>query len=114
MQIEVSGKSRSRDYFFPFNRWLKPGRGGNLSGCRADIPLATPDTPGDTNYRIVAYTSDVKNAGSDADVFITLYGDNDDSGQHIFMDSTGKMLERGKVRGGSHIIAAAIRFRLTW
>lgn len=91
-----------RDYFFPFNGWLKPGKNNDLSGCRAEIPLATPDSPGETNYRVVTYTSDMQHAGTDAAVYVTLYGDNDDSGEHILLDSTGALLERGEVRDDSY------------
>jgi len=44
-----------------------------------------------TEYMIVVKTGDIKNAGTDANVFITLYGQNGDSGQRAL---NGKF-ERG-------------------
>lgn len=69
-----------------------------MQGCRAEVPLVTPDTPGNTTYRVVTYTADTQHAGTDADVYITLFGDRRDTGEQLLHNSTGKMMERGQVR----------------
>ena len=49
-----------------------------------------------TDYRIVVQTGDVKDAGTDADVYITLFGENGNSGERM-LDSPGNDFERGSV-----------------
>jgi hypothetical protein len=45
-------------------------------------------------------TSDLRGAGTDADVFLTLFGDRGDSGERR-LDSSADDFERGKVREDS-------------
>jgi hypothetical protein len=45
----------------------------------------------ETNYKISVKTSNVKGAGTDANVFVTLFGDNGDSGPlHLKKSETNK------------------------
>lgn len=46
---------------------------------------------------MVVTTSDVKNAGTDADVSVVLYGDKGDSGERR-LENSANNFERGKVR----------------
>jgi len=50
---------------------------------------------GTASYRILVQTSDVRGAGTDSDVFITLYGPKGDSGERA-LESSANDFERGK------------------
>jgi len=47
-------------------------------------------------YLITIFTGDKRNAGTDADVRITLYGKQGDSGEHL-LDTSKKSFERGQI-----------------
>lgn len=47
-------------------------------------------------YEIIVITGDIKGAGTDANVFITLYGVNGDSGQRALKQKFRNLFERGK------------------
>ena len=49
-----------------------------------------------TDYEVQVKTSDVWNAGTDANVFLTLYG-NKDSSDKIALTGNGNLFERGKI-----------------
>lgn len=40
--------------------------------------------------QITVYTSDIRGAGTDSDVFITVYGPNGDTGERLLDNSTNK------------------------
>lgn len=54
----------------------------------------------DQKYRVHVFTGDIFNAGTDANVYITLYGENGDSGERKLMKSEkySDKFERGHVR----------------
>ncbi|KAL0979113.1 hypothetical protein UPYG_G00180880 [Umbra pygmaea] len=47
-------------------------------------------------YEIIVITGDVKNAGTDSNVFITIYGTNGDSGKRALKQKFRNLFERGK------------------
>ena len=47
-------------------------------------------------YQIDVYTADVKHAGTDANVFITIYGSNGDTGRRALKKKFVDLFERGK------------------
>lgn len=51
------------------------------------------------DYKVHVHTGDIRKAGTDANVFITLYGENGDSGERQLMKSETNRdkFERGKV-----------------
>ena len=52
------------------------------------------------SYRVLVFTGDVSGAGTDSNVFLTIYGENGDSGERKLLKSethTDKF-ERGQVR----------------
>lgn len=51
--------------------------------------------PTDTKYKVTVYTGNKKGAGTDANVYIVLFGENGDSGQKNLDDSRNNF-ERGK------------------
>lgn len=46
-------------------------------------------------YEVIVVTGDVKGAGTDANVFITIYGSNGDSGQRALQQKFRNLFERG-------------------
>ena len=56
------------------------------------------------SYRVLVFTGDVFNAGTDSNVFLTIYGENGDSGERKLLTSethTDKF-ERGQVRNATN------------
>lgn len=86
-------------YFFACNDWLRAGPGGDLRGCRKELTAGSPDAAGPANYRVNVFTSDLNNAGTDARVFLTVYGSKGDTGEQA-LDNSANNFERGKVRRG--------------
>lgn len=75
-------------YNFTCNDWLK-------GICEKKLQLGA-GAGGMCTYRVVVTTSDVRNAGTDADVSIVMYGENGDSGERMLENSTNNF-EKGKV-----------------
>ena len=71
-----------KQYVFVCQKWLSKSKEGGV-GLTVDIPLFKhgEETIGSTNYRITVKTSDILGAGTDAKVFVTLFGENGDSGE---------------------------------
>ncbi len=57
------------------------------------MPTATQTT----TYRVTVYTGNIENAGTDADVFITLFGKNGISSGERMIDNAEDNYEKGKV-----------------
>ena len=49
----------------------------------------------DSQYKVSVYTGDKKGAGTDANVFITMFGENGDSGE-MKLDNTKNNFERNE------------------
>lgn len=85
---------------FPFNDWLKG------SSVRQEIRAAgapgssdaAAAAAGRVNFRVAVTTSDVRGAGTDANVALVLYGEKGDTGERK-LESSANDFERGKVRG---------------
>lgn len=77
---------------FPFNDWLKG------SSVRQEIRAAGAPAAGRVNFRVAVTTSDVRGAGTDANVALVLYGEKGDTGERK-LESSANDFERGKVRG---------------
>ncbi|XP_071500737.1 lipoxygenase homology domain-containing protein 1-like [Diadema antillarum] len=82
-------------FYFPCNQWLaKDEADGKISrdliGSRD--PLAVRKTH---KYKVHVFTGNKRNAGTDANVFITLFGEGGDSGEHK-LDNSKNNFERGR------------------
>jgi len=51
-----------------------------------------------TRYQLEVFTSDMRGAGTDADVFATIYGDQGNTGEHKLDTRGTNDFERGQVR----------------
>jgi hypothetical protein len=84
---------------FPFNDWLKGGK------IRQEIRPAGAGSSSSqaagagsrVTFRVAVTTSDVRGAGTDANVGIVLYGEKGDTGERR-LESSANDFERGKVR----------------
>ncbi|KAF7667477.1 hypothetical protein LDENG_00061370 [Lucifuga dentata] len=101
MEVVVTEKELGNKYFF---------------NCNAQIPLAAKKDQFQTfecyksiesfaskvrnlvpvKYEIIVITGDVKGAGTDANVFITIYGVNGDSGKRALRQKFRNLFERGR------------------
>lgn len=68
-----------KQYVFVCQKWLSKGK----EGLSVDIPLFKhgEETIGQTDYKITVKTSNITGAGTDANVFVSLFGPNGDSGE---------------------------------
>ncbi|KAG2499991.1 hypothetical protein HYH03_002273 [Edaphochlamys debaryana] len=70
--------------------------GDDESGLRKELVAGNPEQKGPTNYKVTVYTSDIRGAGTDSDVFIVIYGDKGDTGERL-MDNSTNNFERNQV-----------------
>ncbi|GLC44364.1 hypothetical protein PLESTF_000049800 [Pleodorina starrii] len=94
-QVEVTNPATNKTYFFPCNDWLRKV-GDDESGLRRELLAGHPDQKGPTNYKVTVYTSDIRGAGTDSDVLLTIYGDKGDTGERLLDNSTNNF-ERNQV-----------------
>ncbi|KXZ56858.1 hypothetical protein GPECTOR_1g774 [Gonium pectorale] len=94
-QVEVTNPNTKKTYFFPCNDWLRKV-GDDASGLRKELVAGSPDQKGPTNYKVTVYTSDIRGAGTDSDIFLTIYGDKGDSGERP-LDNSSNNFERNQV-----------------
>ncbi|KXZ51726.1 hypothetical protein GPECTOR_11g173 [Gonium pectorale] len=79
--------------YFVAGLWLGPETGLEIS-----IPASYLDPRVDrAEYLVQVYTSDVKNAGTDAGIWIELIGDKVTSGKQALIDTSKDTFERGQV-----------------
>lgn len=78
--------------FFACNDWLKgpPGSPTNDKHLTASLPGSAQ-----THYRITVATGDVRSAGTDSDVFLTVHGSNGSTGERE-LASNANNFERGQ------------------
>uniref|UniRef100_A0A8B9IIN7 Lipoxygenase homology domains 1 n=1 Tax=Anser cygnoides TaxID=8845 RepID=A0A8B9IIN7_ANSCY len=118
-RVEIVDLKESTTYYFPCQRWLAVEEDDGQI-VRELVPVdeafVKKDSENDgqslatlgleqkaksTTYTVKVKTGDKKNAGTDANVFITLYGSKDDTGMALFSLKASKInknkFERGKV-----------------
>ncbi|XP_077979346.1 lipoxygenase homology domain-containing protein 1-like [Glandiceps talaboti] len=82
-------------FYFPCNQWLAKDEGDRLI-CRDLLGSTDPNFVAKANKYIVhVFTGDKRNAGTDANVFITMFGELGDSGERK-LDNSANNFERGK------------------
>uniref|UniRef100_A0A383W527 PLAT domain-containing protein n=1 Tax=Tetradesmus obliquus TaxID=3088 RepID=A0A383W527_TETOB len=95
--VEVLHPGLQQRFQFPFNDWLKG------SSVRQEIRAAgapgssdaAAAAAGRVNFRVAVTTSDVRGAGTDANVALVLYGEKGDTGERK-LESSANDFERGK------------------
>ncbi|KAJ8017682.1 Lipoxygenase-likey domain-containing protein 1 [Holothuria leucospilota] len=99
----LEGSKGSRTYVFPCNRWLsRKEDDGEIvrelvpqqvteEKVRKDGSTKTKEIKQDTltsrQYKVHVYTGDVFRAGTDANVFVTIFGENGDTGERQLRNS---------------------------
>lgn len=79
-------------YTFPFNNWIDKEHGLEHFIYRDGIVGASTPLQ---DYKISVYTSDIRGAGTDANVFIELHGSEGSVGKNT-LETHGNNFERGK------------------
>jgi hypothetical protein len=77
------------------DRWLRWDQATGADGCRLELLPGQQPPGGLVSYEVRVATSDVRGAGTDADISITLYGDRGDSGP-LALASSANDFERGR------------------
>ncbi len=106
--MEVEHPGLARTFCFPCDDWLtttgeQAAAAAATGGCRRTLhagQLATAPGRGTASYKVVVATSDVRGAGTDADVYVTLYGALGDTGERR-LDNAANNFERGQVGGAA-------------
>ena len=75
-------------YYFPCGRWLAEDEDDGAIRRRLQVSHKDPRTF-KAQYRVSVTTSDIRGAGTDANVFIQLYGDAGETAR-IKLDNPGK------------------------
>ncbi|KAM6985878.1 lipoxygenase homology domain-containing protein 1 [Aplochiton taeniatus] len=81
-------------FYFACNNWLSREEGDNLYVRDLLGSLNPMDVPKLNKYIVSVFTSDQKGSGTDADVFLNIFGDNGDTGERR-LDSDKDNFERG-------------------
>ncbi|KAJ9526209.1 hypothetical protein QJQ45_009677 [Haematococcus lacustris] len=94
-QVEVFHPGLQRTFTFPCQAWLEATKELGLEGCKRVLKTgAAAAAEGLVTYRVLVKTSDVRGAGTDANVFLTLYGPKGDSGERQ-IETGANNFERG-------------------
>ncbi|XP_059845764.1 lipoxygenase homology domain-containing protein 1 [Hypanus sabinus] len=81
-------------FYFPCNQWLSKEEGDGLYVRDLLGSLNPMDVPKLNKYIVSVFTGDVKGSGTDADVFINIFGENGDTGERR-LDNDKDNFERG-------------------
>ncbi|XP_066499349.1 lipoxygenase homology domain-containing protein 1 [Hoplias malabaricus] len=81
-------------FYFACNNWLSKKEGDGLYVRDLLGTLDPSDMPKYNKYVVSVFTADVKGSGTDADVFINIFGENGDTGERR-LDSDKNNFERG-------------------
>ncbi|KAG2432966.1 hypothetical protein HXX76_008694 [Chlamydomonas incerta] len=92
--VEVHSSATGKVYYFPCGRWLAEDEDDGAIRRRLQVSHKDPRNF-KAQYRVSVTTSDIRGAGTDANVFIQLYGDAGETAR-INLDNPGKNdFERG-------------------
>ncbi|KAL4660900.1 lipoxygenase homology domain-containing protein 1-like [Arapaima gigas] len=94
-RVMVTDMSRPQlRFYFPCNNWLSKEEGDKLYARDMLGSLNPMDLPKYNKYVVSIFTSDVKGSGTDADVFINIFGENGNTGERI-LDNDKDNFEKG-------------------
>jgi len=89
-KIIITSQKTNQKWYFLVGDWLEGNNNRrDVAGVEADGIASLPLVP----YKISVTTGDVRGAGTDANVFIVMYGDQGDSGKRV-LDGPGNLFER--------------------
>jgi len=87
-RIEMTNMKTGKSYLFVCQEWLSKSKKGS-KGLSIDLPVYKrgEETIQNTDYKISVKTSDLSGAGTNARVYLTVFGENGDSGEFELKDS---------------------------
>lgn len=88
----TGGGTEEKKWYFICDQWLDKKEGDGLMDRTLD---AVPGRTGPMVYELSVRTGDVRNAGTNADVYITLHGTNGSSREYL-LDDKGNDFRKGK------------------
>ncbi|GIL93968.1 hypothetical protein Vretimale_245, partial [Volvox reticuliferus] len=92
--VEVHSSATGKVYYFPCGRWLDTKEDDGAIRRRLQVSYKDPRSF-KAQYRVSVTTSNIRGAGTDANVFIQMFGDEGETGR-IKLDNPGKNdFERG-------------------
>lgn len=105
-QVEIYPPGNPTPLVFPINAWLPPQHYrngveaiGNGNGSEFEVTLEPGIRPRTLQYacryQVTVNTSDIRGAGTDANVYVTIYGSKGDSGE-LRLESSWNDFERGR------------------
>ncbi|XP_043937953.1 lipoxygenase homology domain-containing protein 1 isoform X2 [Protopterus annectens] len=83
-------------FYFPCNNWLSKEEGDGLFVRDLLGSLNPMDVPKSNKYVVSVQTADIPGSGTDADVFINIFGENGDTGERR-LDNDKDNFERGSL-----------------
>ena len=90
--VEVVNMATGNRFYFPVDDWFS-----KKDGLERELLPADAATVGKKHkYKVVVYTSDLRGAGTDANVFATIFGADKDSGR-LTLDNSRDNFERNQV-----------------
>nr|KAI8760088.1 lipoxygenase homology domain-containing protein 1-like [Biomphalaria glabrata] len=102
-EIAVTDSATGVRYIFPCKEWIKiyrnirPENGKKLTAQKVEEShVSTTRSLAPVKYEIVIVTADEKSAGTDANVFITIFGTNGDTGKRALTKKLTNLFERGQ------------------
>lgn len=95
---EVTDEATGKTYFFPCNQWFDAKVGDKKT--ERELTVADPGSSAPVMYKLTVHTSDIKGAGTDADVAVEIFGrattgTATTSGRTTLKNSTTNLFERG-------------------
>ncbi|XP_036382736.1 lipoxygenase homology domain-containing protein 1-like [Megalops cyprinoides] len=94
-RVVVTDMSRPHlRFYFACNNWLSKEEGDGLFVRDLLGSLNPMDVPKYNKYIVSVFTADVKGSGTDADVFLNIFGENGDTGERK-LDNDKNNFERG-------------------
>eukprot|EP01091_Cochliopodium_minus_P006324 TRINITY_DN1620_c0_g1_i4.p1 TRINITY_DN1620_c0_g1~~TRINITY_DN1620_c0_g1_i4.p1 ORF type:complete len:245 (+),score=98.47 TRINITY_DN1620_c0_g1_i4:542-1276(+) len=86
--------SKNREWFFPISRWFAKNEDDGLIERELIPSNDTPLTA--VSYKVVVFTGDRWGAGTDANVFIEIHGEEERKTKQVKLDNSDNNFERNK------------------
>eukprot|EP00798_Chlamydomonas_sp_ICE-L_P018432 gene18432-24908_t len=85
--IDVFNPATQRTYYFPCDAWLEETKAEGIDGCKKVLLEGGAGAAAKSKYKVEVKTSDVRGAGTDADISIQVFGKTGDTGSKVLDDS---------------------------
>ena len=92
-KIDIISSATNTSYCFPFNNWIDDKNGLEHIIWRDGVQGTSMPMQ---EYRVTVYTSDIRGAGTDANVFMEMHGDKGSVGKNR-LETHGNNFERASV-----------------